>query len=38
MFNAMIEDFDRETVEQRQAALLARHGHPAVDVSQRNLV
>jgi hypothetical protein len=38
MFNAMIEDFDRDTVAERQAALLARHGHPAVDVSQRNLV
>ena len=38
MFNAMIENFDREVVEQRQADLLARHGHPAVDVSQRDLV
>jgi predicted unusual protein kinase regulating ubiquinone biosynthesis (AarF/ABC1/UbiB family) len=38
MFNQMIEDFDVDAVQRRQDDLLARHGHPAVDVSQRNLV
>jgi hypothetical protein len=38
MFNDMIEGFDRAAVERRQADLLARHGHPAVDTSQREMV
>jgi predicted unusual protein kinase regulating ubiquinone biosynthesis (AarF/ABC1/UbiB family) len=38
LFNEMSQGFDLETVQARQDALLARHGHPAADAAQRRLV